>query len=45
MTPADGGPLQGKCTRDAGNEYDCTIALANLHGTRLFKCESPKGGI
>ncbi|GAQ11694.1 hypothetical protein ALT_9015 [Aspergillus lentulus] len=45
LTPADGGPLQGSCTRDNGNTYDCTTGLDNTHGTRLFVCSSPKGGI
>ncbi|KAF7114663.1 hypothetical protein CNMCM5793_009614 [Aspergillus hiratsukae] len=45
LTPADGGPLQGSCTRDNGNTYDCTNALSNTHGTRLFVCSSPKNGI
>lgn len=45
LTPADGGPLAGECTRDNGDDYDCTIAIANTHGTRLFTCKSDMKGI
>ncbi|KAL6853018.1 hypothetical protein ACO1O0_007568 [Amphichorda felina] len=45
LTPAGGGPLQGECTRDSGDDYDCTLAVANMHGTRLFTCKSPLDGM
>ena len=40
LTPADGGPLQGRCTRDAGNDYHYTDVLTNLRGTQLFPSSS-----
>ena len=45
MKPAEGETFQGHCTRDTGDDYSCTTGLALMKGTRLFKCESPKGGM
>ncbi|CAI7678891.1 unnamed protein product [Penicillium pancosmium] len=44
ITPADGGPLDGYCTRDANDKVDCTNGLGLQHGQRLFTCKSSKAG-
>ncbi|KAI9784884.1 MAG: hypothetical protein M1816_000579 [Peltula sp. TS41687] len=43
ITPADGGPLQGRCRRDSGDDYsNCSCGLADAEsGQRLFICTSP----
>jgi len=44
ITPADGSALRGYCVRDTGDTFDCTTALVNTHGQRLFICYSDISG-
>lgn len=42
MVPADGGPFDGSCRLDMGDDFEnCSCGLGNAEsGHRLFICES-----